>query len=512
MAETEDRKEQNGSLQSRPAQTSSQVDTITRVLLVGLLTVGAIAWSQMSLHAWSSLAGGLLATWLLWLMARTVEGRRGIGRNGMLAEFLIPAGVLGAHAFLTVRAVDDAWALNGSMDASAIFHLFLLMLGTMLCQDVLAHTKRRQVVLSIAAGPMILSCGLTAWTVQQPLLADALWLTAGASAAIWFWAWWPDRNRPAEKLSGRWRRVVALAPGCAWLVLMGVFPVDPVNFAVLALALLVCGAVAGAWRKVWLAVGAVCGLLAAAAWLRRGSWLIDRPAPVTLLGRGEEAFATIWAGSPGLWILLGMVGLVPLAAMLVWAGYVWTGHLLGGMRRVADPIRVVAMQLAALLAGLAILAPGATMLPTVSLAVMVTWGLLPQASRMRSRQLSGLVLIVPFFLLLLLIGVIRIQGLVVWMVYLYRGTDIFLHAVGGLLMAMTLFWWLGSRGIVWGVLALVLSIGAGGIGEGIQYLWTTRSTEWKDFFAHLSGSLIAVVPYLLCMGARLGGAKRSGGR
>jgi hypothetical protein len=148
------------------------------------------------------------------------------------------------------------------------------------------------------------------------------------------------------------------------------------------------------------------------------------------------------------------------------------------------------------------------MIGSTSLGLMLAWGLVPAATRRPAhRRWPGLFLVAVFLAFLLLIGMVARQGLVVWIVVTLGGRDIFLHAVAGLLLSMLLFWYLGSRSLLWGAGALVLAVGAGGLGEAIQMLWTQRSTQWKDFWAHLTGSMIAVVPYLLCMGARLADPK-----
>jgi len=63
---------------------------------------------------------------------------------------------------------------------------------------------------------------------------------------------------------------------------------------------------------------------------------------------------------------------------------------------------------------------------------------------------------------------------------------------------------MGARNLMLGIVAIVLAAFAGGAGEIIQAATLTRRrVEWGDWIAHAAGSLIAVIPYLLCVGARL---------
>jgi hypothetical protein len=72
-----------------------------------------------------------------------------------------------------------------------------------------------------------------------------------------------------------------------------------------------------------------------------------------------------------------------------------------------------------------------------------------------------------------------------------------------MMLSMTLAWMMGSRQLRWGLAAIVLAVLAGGAGEIVQYLTTTgRTVEWFDWGAHAAGSIAAVAPYLLCVGAR----------
>ena len=115
-------------------------------------------------------------------------------------------------------------------------------------------------------------------------------------------------------------------------------------------------------------------------------------------------------------------------------------------------------------------------------------------------------MLVVLMAMTVLMGVTQSNGLVTWTiksVWPGDGSDKLLHAIFGMMLSMTLAWLMGSRKLRWGLAAIVLASLAGGVGEMIQYLTVSgRTPEWADWGAHAAGSIAAVVPYLLCVGAR----------
>ncbi len=83
-------------------------------------------------------------------------------------------------------------------------------------------------------------------------------------------------------------------------------------------------------------------------------------------------------------------------------------------------------------------------------------------------------------------------------------TDKFLHWCVGLILAMVMAWLMGSRTFWWGLVGIVLAALAGGLGELLQCITITRRTvEYADWAVHAIGSAVALIPYTLCIGARL---------
>jgi hypothetical protein len=131
------------------------------------------------------------------------------------------------------------------------------------------------------------------------------------------------------------------------------------------------------------------------------------------------------------------------------------------------------------------------------------WGLLPAFSARPVRHIPGVLFVMVLMVYFLLMGILRSQGLAVWSMSAFGSDDRFLHLFGGFMMSSILAWWIGSRRLWLGLGAIGLAVAAGAGGEWVQGRFTSRSNEWQDFTYHSLGCAISVLPYLLCMGARL---------
>ena len=171
-----------------------------------------------------------------------------------------------------------------------------------------------------------------------------------------------------------------------------------------------------------------------------------------------------------------------------------------------DKARCVAWTTAAMLCAGALLDGGGMFIPAVLLAVGFTWGLAAEAAGRSSRPRPGVTVLVVLVAIMMLMGVTRSNGLLIWSAKALLpggGVDKLLHTVFGMILSMTLAWLMGSRKLLWGLVGITLAGLAGGAGEMIQYLTLTgRGVEWSDWGAHAIGSIIAVGAYLLCIGAR----------
>jgi hypothetical protein len=53
-----------------------------------------------------------------------------------------------------------------------------------------------------------------------------------------------------------------------------------------------------------------------------------------------------------------------------------------------------------------------------------------------------------------------------------------------------------------GLVGIAAAAAVGGVGELIQRVCSVRSVDVSDWMAHIYGSVAAVAPYVLCMGAK----------
>ena len=241
-----------------------------------------------------------------------------------------------------------------------------------------------------------------------------------------------------------------------------------------------------------------------------GIWFvrpIDSPGlaglELTLLGRGEQALGQLRAIDNGLrtlWATTGTLGVSWLVAGLILA----LVYFLRGQRK-AEPSekrRAICWSAAAALAAGAMLARGGLYIPSVTLAVALTWGLLPLMAGRVPTHRSGVWVLAMLAAAMLLLGLLRNGGLAAWMAEIAGQNDFYLHLWVGFLLALAVAWLTGAKQILLGLLGIALAALAGGIGEILQGLLTLRSEQFSDWIGHSVGCAMALPPYLLCMMSR----------
>jgi uncharacterized membrane protein len=301
--------------------------------------------------------------------------------------------------------------------------------------------------------------------------------------------------------------VVAAAAACGLAV---VAPLPALLMvAVVGAAMFLAGLVFPRRRGLLLAGG---GVLAAAAlivlsavhWVRGAvAAILADAGQAGWLGSGEEAFRRVSGGDSGLAVLAATTG---------WAGAAWflvglaacMGWLLVHARRghPGDRARAVVWTAASGAVGAALLAPGGLFTPAIVLAAAFVWGLLPAMLGRRERPRSGAYLLAAVVVVGLCAGLSRQSGLLGWSLAVFGGRDALPHAIVGFLVAMLLAWLLGARRAGLGLLGIAAAALAGGAGELLQYAAATRTADLSDWLCHVLGSAAAVLPYLLCVGAR----------
>ena len=211
-------------------------------------------------------------------------------------------------------------------------------------------------------------------------------------------------------------------------------------------------------------------------------------------------------------ILVDIVIVAVLAGMIGGAGVIW---IVGGMafgliylllraRRGhrGDQARAIVWTVVAALAACGLLARGGLSIPSVTLAAAFTWGLLPAMLSRGDRRRSGLGVFVAFAALMLLLGLSQRGGLADWMTAAFGGDDQILHGLAGFFLTLILAWLMGARRTWMGLLAIIIIILLGGVGEMLQGLLSRRHVELSDWLAHAIGCAVATPLYLLCMGSR----------
>jgi len=485
-------------------------------MLAGVIIVGMLTWWWPGYHTWGALAGGLGVAFVLWVICKMVAGERTVPGHPVHVSLLGPAVVLTYHlagAGLGKQPTHPT-GLAGGLDVSMIFHLALLALGVMLTQSLLPRAAGHEAVLGACGLAMMAGAGAAAaWAWGREEFSDtALGLLGFAGIGVWLSALWgvgpAGVDKEAYRLRTRWLRLIFMGVGAITSAVLIVYcPGAAVLAAGVVGAVLLLAGIIFPGRRVFLILAGAVGLAVCGSAVAREIGLLSGPRTLAdWIGRGEAAFAAgdLSARSSGLKILVETTG---------WAGAGWlvvgmvgcAGWLMGHARRghLGDRPRAIVWTASAGLAGCAMLAPGGLFMPAAALAVAFTWGLLPAMLGRPGRQRSAYILLVLWVCLLLLLGLARKGGLATWATLSFGGGDSFMHAVSGFVLALVLAWLAGARRVRWGLLGVAVAALAGGAGELLQAVASRRSFELDDWLAHALGSAAAILPYLLCIGARM---------
>jgi hypothetical protein len=493
-------------------KTGRQLAAIARWVLAGVVVIGMLTWWWPEYRTWGALAIGLLVVWTLWLAWKTLVADRRVPGHPVYLALLGPVGVLVFHLASTGLGVfgREGASLHGAINMSMIFQLALLALGVMLTQSLLPEAASHAAVLSVCGAAMVGGMIAAVASGRAEHVRGALAMLGFAGVCVWLTPLWrqdggdvrvpPSRRKELRILYGS---VAVLAVGAtAWFS-----PWEGLTACaiVAGVAVFLVVASAGRWA---LAAAFVVLTIGAAATLVFHDALPNVPEPACgqqwWYGRGELAFDHVSGADSGLGILLATIG---------WGGVVWLSLglstclllVMRGLRGAsrADKTRVGVWSAAAAMCTAAMLSPGGLVLPATTLAAAFTWGLLPMMAGRPPKERTGLTLLVLMVALVLLLGLADNDGLVDWIAHAFRGDDRALHGVVGFLVAMVMAWLMGSRSVWWGLAGIVLAGLSGGAGEVAQGVASRRGMELGDWAWHAWGSAAAILPYLLCMGARL---------
>ncbi len=490
--------------------TSRQLETTARWALAGLIVLGMLTWWWPGYHAWGGLCFGLLLVWTLWLLARTQIAEARVAGHPLHLVLLAPAAVLIYHLARTGigRAAVAPENLAGALNVSMIFQLALLSLGVLLAQSLLAPgAPGHAALLSVCGAAMAGGAAAAMVWGRAQAACSALSLVGFAGVCVWLAPVFDRAGAgPGAADRGRWRRLTRLAAAVlAAAVLACASPYEALLAAgVLGGAAFLAGLILRGRRLVLLSVGGAVAVAAAVVARLTGTMLLSLEwLPGTWLGVGETAFGRLYAGDSGLAVLSAAVGGLGLFALIgglvgcaVWL--LWPAR--GGGLAAGTP--VVVWTAAAALTACALLAPAGPFIPAVALAVALTWGVAPSVGGRRVRRHPAAAMLVPMGGLMLLLGLARRDGLVLWAAEAWGAGGGALHLVTGFVLALALGWACGTRRVWLGLVGIAAAAAAGAAGELAQAVASDRSVQLADWLAHAAGAAVAVPLYLLAVGAR----------
>ncbi len=481
--------------------TSRQVEAIARWMLVLVACVGMLMWWWPSFAAWGAAGGAMLIIWAAWFIWKTAAADRTIPGHPIHLALLGPLLVWGYHLAKVGlgRAGHAHTPLDGNLDVSAVYQLLLIALTAMLTQSLLARGRGRTAAIAAIGLAMIVGPLLVILWGKAPQMKSAMVMLAAGGAMVTF----SLVLRPGPGAPPTWLGQIATLGVLVLLVLLGL--VSPTGEPVLILGVLGVIFLAASlfWpqrRRHYLLPG-----LFGVGWFI--AHLVLHPGLMPSLargvfGRGEGVFDTLNATHSGLEILLGAIG---------WGGVLWliigclacSAWLMRAWRFGGSAGQGVIWSCAACITTAALFMPGGLFSPGVTLAVGVVWGLAAVQSGRPARRYPGWLLGVILAGSLLLLGISDETGIVLAGAKAFGYGDWLLHALAGALSTLVLCWLMGCRRLGWGLAAIAISVAIGALGELAQYLVSSRDVEFDDFHKHAMGSLLAAIPYLLLMGARL---------
>jgi len=489
--------------------TARHLESIARWVLAAVVVVGMLSWWLPGYRIWGAMSAGLLTVWVLWLLWRTVLDDRTVPDHPVHLALIVPAMILTYHAAAAGLgpARQDAAPLEGSLNMSMLFHLWLLAVGVLVAQSLLARAARHSAVLCLCGAAMMGGAVLAVMFGRMEHVRDAMGFVGFAGVGVWLTSLWgaaSDDGRP-HPLKGLKLRLACLGVAAAMsAILAWMAPLAAaVSLVVVAVVLILSGLIFPGARAAMLTIGCLLGAPAGWALMRWGAPGSLGKVAASWVGRGESGFSAVSAADSGLAVLaasIGYLGVAWLIGGMMLAG----GYLLFRSPRCRrdERRRAIVWTVATALASCAMLGRGGWFIPSVTLAVAFTWGLLPVMLGRRQRPRSGVFLLIAMVVMMLLLGLARQEGLAGQIAYDMGGDDAVAHGCAGLILALLLGWLMGSRRWYLGVGGILLSVLAGGAGELLQWMFSERSVEFADWLAHVVGCAAALPLYLLCLGSR----------
>lgn len=505
--------------------TARQLASLARWSLAVLVIVSMFVWWWPSLRAWGSLSAGMGVVLLLWAMWKTVTGSRRIPGHPFHVALLGPVLILAAHLLVNLSTEVDrpGQALAGGMLNSFIVVLSLIALGVLLSQSLLVRISDAPRFHSLLALAMMVGADTALIVPGSEPVHPAMTLLGLAGVFVWLAPLWPFRSPDAPEESGAdenphrpilvespwltrisWVGWLAVAAGQSILLLASQTPMVLTAMLPAGAVFVVSGLLLRRRRLRYLLVGA--GLVSAGVvgYLTTPPKLpMERTIQAGPFGLGEQALKIIPATESGWLVLGGFVGWVGLLWLLAGA-LVCVVIMLAAVRAEAPDRQAGAvLWIAATVIGTAALfARAGLVIPAVIVAVSILWGALPAIADRDRPARSGWWVFAWMAGLLLMVGLAVNNGLLAWIMHELTLSDKTVHFLLAIPATAVLAWLMGSRRVWWGLVGIVLGATLGPIGEGLQMFVSHRGVEQTDAIAHVLGSAVVVVPYLLCMGAR----------
>ena len=486
------------------------INWIGVVLLWVIALIGTVFYKP-GYSSWAILSAGVILVMMFHFCEEIIARRNRLVANPAHWLTLGLGLVIAWHIFSNLIGGVEKVSLRGAIDSSMIFQLGIISAGVLVVSSLICTRKfetpfRLVSGLILAVVPAICNLAKSGLVCSEPLmlcsLAGALTWLSGLIKKREIDSYIDSNLTPLEKI----KQKAGIAVGLIFIIfaLMGA---TLAGFFLLIGAVVVTCAIYLAVRfgksakSAWL-VGGVCFVALV------GTFCAISDLEISILGAGETGFAYVTARNAGSDIVLATTGLVgmcvvcavlvcSLIRMMLWeksaSKNLLLRNALGGG--------------AFMLACFAMLSPAGYSMPAVTVAIIITGGLITVGrtqikplAKEKSQDRNPLLLLAPIMGILLVAGMSASPGLFTTTGRFFGLGDKGLHYCAGFFVSLALAWAMGAKRFWLGFVGLFAGALIGAAGEIIQKNFTSnRGAEFADFYADLWGSASATVVYLISL-------------
>ncbi len=490
--------------------TSSGLWYIVLTELLMLISAAGTYLMGTSNLGWIILISWTLLAWMCWLYWRGIKDDQAISGNFLLLFLLGPIIIILSHILSagTPGRPGEGMRLLADSDSGMLIRIITLSLLIILFQDVLSRLGNLRWLLTIIG--LIIASGAILELHRCPSSMVQTTVLTGLTGAAMFLTpiYLPQSltNRRFDKMGidpAQIEAILRIIPATFLTSLIifsrpGAIPAAILASAGVAATLLLAGIFLKHHRTVLILTGAILLIGAVVGAYRLGYGrsvpfsvgLSSASGDLNLWGNGGVNSALPPAGMSGAGALVLSTGLVGLSTLIV--GFIvaifWS---LYASRNAApgDQLRCALWSVVSVISALSLMVSGGMALPIATVLLALTWGLMPHVMAYRVGRYKGWPVMLVLAMMLMVLGLESRLSQTSWIAPLLKNSsDRMMHFTAALLLTALLFWqgrcksW--SRALFWTVIGAAIA----SLGEPIQEYLSARSAQWSDIAWDIMGA------------------------